>query len=458
MAENYVLLNRVELNTSAASVTFSNIPQTGYTDLKIVASTRVTDAGEGSNPPISRGEITFNGSGGNYTVKMLYGLPNQSPSANSAGGGPGSRSFYAGSSVSSLGTANTFSSFEIYIPNYTSSSAKLISIDDVTENNATATTLDFTTILWDGTAAITSIKLNPYNLGSFAQYSTFSLYGVASVGATPVTAPKAAGGNIIANDGTYWYHAFLSSGTFTPQTSLSADVLVIAGGGGGGGDIPGGAGAGGILYAAAKSLTATSYTCTIGAGGTNGVQGGTDPGTDGTDSFFDVLRAFGGARGVLTGSANGGNGSGGSYGTYTGGTSTQTSNNGGIGYGNSGGNSNAQNFASAGGGGAGSAGSANSGTVGGAGGSGLNTWSSWASATNTGVSGFFAGGGGGGGSGGGGAAGSGGGGAGAGRSTGSPAGSGVRNTGGGGGSAAGGNPVGVGGSGGSGIVIVRYAI
>ncbi len=35
MPNNYVLLERTELAASAASVTFANIPQTGYTDLKI---------------------------------------------------------------------------------------------------------------------------------------------------------------------------------------------------------------------------------------------------------------------------------------------------------------------------------------------------------------------------------------------------------------------------------------
>ena len=178
MPNTYTLIASSTVGAGGTSnITFSAIPAT-YTDLKIVASTRVTDAGEGSNPPISRGEVTFNVSGGNYTVKMLYGLPNQSPSANSAGGGPGTRSFYAGSSVGSLAGAGVFSSFEFYIPNYTSSNNKPISIDDVTENNAVATTLDITSITWDGTAAITSIKLNPYNLGNFAQYSTAYLYGI----------------------------------------------------------------------------------------------------------------------------------------------------------------------------------------------------------------------------------------------------------------------------------------
>jgi hypothetical protein len=69
---------------------------------------------------------------------------------------------------------------------------------------------------------------------AFVQYSTFYLYGVAKLGTTPAIVPYATGGDTIMTDGTYWYHAFTSSGTFTPAKGLSCDVLVVAGGGGGG--------------------------------------------------------------------------------------------------------------------------------------------------------------------------------------------------------------------------------
>ena len=71
MAENYVLLETIELSQSAASVTFDNIPQTGYTDLKIVMSARLTTAGYDGTPWVV-GEIQLN----NTPVssgKLLYG-------------------------------------------------------------------------------------------------------------------------------------------------------------------------------------------------------------------------------------------------------------------------------------------------------------------------------------------------------------------------------------------------
>lgn len=459
MAENYVLLETISLTQSAASVTFDNIPQTGYTDLKIVASARQSDTNNTCG-------VRFNGdTGTNYSSKRLGGDSTLAYSETSSATDRGKWIIIPFSTA----TANTFGNAEIYVPNYLSSTAKSYSFDSISENNSSAkdaANMELDAGLWSGTAAINSVTIVATT--GFVANSTFSLYGIAATGTTPATAPKATGGNIVANDGTYWYHAFLSSGTFTPQTALTADVLVIAGGGGGSGDVGGGGGAGGVLYAASKSLTTTSYTCTIGAGGNGSTQGsGTPLATSGTDSYFDVLRAFGGGYGPyfgLNGGAggSGGGASGGGSPSQTGGASTQTSNNGGTGYGNAGGNTyypGGANFSSAGGGGAGAVGANNDGAnAGGNGGAGLNTWSAWASATNTGVSGYFAGGGGGGGTSSAGAGGAGGGGAGALRSSSGAATSGTINTGGGGGGDGGGSPVGVGGSGGSGIVLIRYAM
>ncbi len=58
MPANYVLLERIELNASAASITFSNIPQSGYTDLKlIVSSDKSLLSASGTNPSKPFGSI-----------------------------------------------------------------------------------------------------------------------------------------------------------------------------------------------------------------------------------------------------------------------------------------------------------------------------------------------------------------------------------------------------------------
>jgi len=450
MPANYVLLERIELNASVASVTFSNIPQTGYTDLKIVGSARATSA-------TTYGQVTmiFNGSTTGYSSKNLEG-------------GDGVANSYSTSSTTSLtagyvsagnATANTFGTFEVYIPNYTSSNNKSVSVTSAGETNAAnGIYMNLFANLWSNTAPISSITLTSGNL---AQYSTFSIYGVAALGTTPVIAPKASGGNIY-TDGTYWYHTFLANGTFTPQTSLTCDYLVVAGGGGASRLC--GAGAGGLRSTVTATggggslesaiSVATAQTVTIGAGGAGCLQTGGDTslrGQNGNNSVFGSITSIGGGGGANGNSAGftGGSGGGawnpgaGGAGTtgqgYAGGSATTFG--GGVPYGQGGG------------GGAGQVGQASqSGNIAGTGGNGVQI-TAFATPTNTGAnSGYYGGGGGGssdssvttkaGGLGGGG--------------NGGGLNAGTVNTGGGGGAQGGTN--GLGGAGGSGIVIIRYPV
>jgi hypothetical protein len=438
MPANYVLLERIELNASASSITFANIPQTGYTDLKIVVSGRTSTAAV-------QGYITaaFNGSTANFTIRGLGGTGSGAASWTTP-------SNFVGEIVGDTATASTFSNLEMYIPNYAGSTNKSYSVDGVAENNATFAQSAITAGLWSQTAAITSVAFTP-NSGSFLANSTFSLYGLAALGTTPVIAPKASGGNRIDYDGTYWIHTFNTSGTFTPQTALSCDYLVVAGGGAGGGQSQfanGGAGGGAGGYRTATAFSVSSAaTVTIGAGGA-GASGAR--GSSGTDSVFSTITSTGGGRGGIEGSAGSTGGSGGAasgvgaatvvtgYAGNTPSTSPSQGNNGGNGYGEW-----------AGGGGGASANGANaSANVAGNGGNGTANSISGSSVT-------YAGGGGGGryntgtfgsgGTGGGGSATSGNGGA------------GTANTGGGGaGSSDSTTTARTGGNGGSGIVIIRY--
>ena len=77
----------------------------------------------------------------------------------------------------STDTASVFGNAEIYIPNYAGSTAKSLSGDSVTENNATTAYTNLAAGLYTGTSAITSLTLIP-DANSFAQYSSFYLYGV----------------------------------------------------------------------------------------------------------------------------------------------------------------------------------------------------------------------------------------------------------------------------------------
>ena len=454
---NYVLLERVKLNASTASVVFSNIPQTGYTDLKIVYSAKAATGGWVGLT------IKFNGSSTTYSDLYLQGLGNSVATGTNVYSGA---SVYTGAIEDSTFT-NLFNSGEIYIPNYNSASSyKSFSVNSVTEAAQTTSFQEMIAGLWSQYNAITSISLVTSTAVNLAQYSTISLYGLATTGTTPITYPQATGGDIIKTDGTYWYHAFLSSGIFAPLTTLSCDILTIAGGGSGGNNASGGGGAGGLLYSSAQSVNSTNvYAVTIGAGGANQTSYSTG-GFNGNDSTFSgnsftTLTAIGGGAGqgpnsTPAGSGGSGGGAAGYSGTPTAGTGTS-------GQGNNGG-TNAAAAESSGGGGAGAVGGngGNNSARTGVGGAGLNTYSSWASATGTGVSGYYAGGGGGGAgtsTSAGVAGGAGGGGTGAGVDQNTLATAGTINTGsGGGGSGYGNTSASSNTGGGSGIVIVRYAV
>jgi hypothetical protein len=149
----------------AATVTFSSIVGT-YTDLVIKASVR-TNRGDDA---IDGLVLQFNGdTGANYTNRELFG------SGSTAGSNTAVR---VGLIDGSLATSNTFSSTEIYIPNYAGSNNKSVSADSVTENNATAAYQTLDAFLWSNTSAITSILFKQSNGTAFVEYTTFYLYGI----------------------------------------------------------------------------------------------------------------------------------------------------------------------------------------------------------------------------------------------------------------------------------------
>ena len=145
-----------------SSFTFSSIPST-YTDLLMKCSIR-------SSADNITAELSLNGVKTNMTQRYLQGTGSAAQSGNSTA--------INVLENPSTATASTFASADIYIPNYTSSNYKSISIDTVTEKNATDAYSRLVAGLWSNTAAITSIGLNCSASGNFVQYSTFYLYGI----------------------------------------------------------------------------------------------------------------------------------------------------------------------------------------------------------------------------------------------------------------------------------------
>mgnify|MGYP007100073377 CR=1 FL=1 len=148
----------------AASIEFTNIPQTGK-DLLILVSAREVDT-HSSDFGVYFG-INSN-IGGN--TRALLGTGSAASSANNS-------SFlwsYSGNPGSGV-TLNTFGNISAYIANYANSGTKSMSIDAVGENNATAAEQAIVAAQPTNTAAITSLAVWTNNL-NFVQHSTASLY------------------------------------------------------------------------------------------------------------------------------------------------------------------------------------------------------------------------------------------------------------------------------------------
>jgi hypothetical protein len=432
--------------TGSDAVNFTSIPST-YTDLILVCNLKAANSADVS-------VRVNNDTGSNYSRIWLTGT------GSSASSGRNTTLTYFQPEANGYVTNTMSQNMIIQFMNYSNTT---VNKTFLSRSNNWEVGVDAIVGMWRNTAAINRIDIAPVGATYFSAGSTLSLYGIAS--AAVVSGAKATGGNIVTTDGTYWYHAFRSNGTFTPTTNLTnVDYLVIAGGGGGTGSFVNagyaGAGAGGLRSTLTVtggggsleskiSLSAnTNYTVTVGAGGNAGGSGG-DSGSNSSLSGtgLTTITSLGGGRRNTTG----GSGGGGSYDpdTYGLGTAGQGYR-GGNGFIVGGGDTNG-----GGGGGAGAVGGNATSTTAGSGGIGVQI-TAFATPTGTGVSsGYYAGGGGAAAEASGRTAGIGGtGGGGNGAVAGGNATSGTINTGGGGGAAGGGT----GGGGGSGLVIVRYAV
>ena len=168
MPNTYTLIEAKTLATSTAAVTFSSIPAT-YTDLLVKVSARMTAASTGEYI-----QMSFNGVTTNLNSRLLYGYTTAASSYDEAAIIP------LGLMPGSTTTANTFGSVDVYVPNYAGSTYKSVSIDQVSENNASTVNAAYQYLiagLWSSTAAITSLTLTA-KTGSMVQYSTFYLYGI----------------------------------------------------------------------------------------------------------------------------------------------------------------------------------------------------------------------------------------------------------------------------------------
>ena len=170
MANTYTLIASNTLSTSAASVTFSSIPGT-YTDLVLKCSVR--DDTSGTSEALGRFWKLSADTGSTMSQTDLLGS------------GSAASSTRRTSQDDSLfvidrsgATSNTFSNTEIYIPSYTASQNKPISIFSVDESNATAAYMRVQALLWRNTAALSSFEIRAYSGNNLVSGSSFFLYGI----------------------------------------------------------------------------------------------------------------------------------------------------------------------------------------------------------------------------------------------------------------------------------------
>jgi hypothetical protein len=152
------------LTSAAATVTFSNIPQT-YTDLVIVSSLQGSRAIYGADL-----NTRYNGdSGTNYSVTRLQGDGSTASSARFTNETAINNAGSIGGDGSGIYTPNT-----IHIFNYSNTSVYKTSL---CRNSHPTVVVQAFVGLWRSTAAITSIAFtgNGYNFNSG---STFTIYGV----------------------------------------------------------------------------------------------------------------------------------------------------------------------------------------------------------------------------------------------------------------------------------------
>lgn len=168
MPTTYNIISKTTVGAGgSATIDFTSIPAT-FTDLCLVVSGRNTASGNDS-----RFSIQFNGSSSGLSQVRLY----QNAGTNIVSDAPASAIQPTGLNQNNH-TANSFSSTQIYISNYTGSNYKSLSLDAVTSNNGASNYAMFLSGLWSDTSVINQITLTALSSGNFAQYSTARLYGI----------------------------------------------------------------------------------------------------------------------------------------------------------------------------------------------------------------------------------------------------------------------------------------
>jgi hypothetical protein len=166
------LIESKTLGTAQASIEFTSIPQT-FTDLVVLMSVRSTRADGSEGARLRLGNTSID-TGNNYSNRLLQGNGSTVLSAENSS----ADRILAGGFVAATATSSTFANQMIYIPNYTGSQNKSISIDSVTENNITTAFQFIGASLWTNSSPVARLIVFGDAGDNLVAGSMVSLYGI----------------------------------------------------------------------------------------------------------------------------------------------------------------------------------------------------------------------------------------------------------------------------------------
>lgn len=162
------LISTVTVGVTSSAITFSSIPQTPYTDLLVLVSSRSLAVANLDNFYLRFNSVSTSV----YSTRAAFGNGSSAQSNVTS-----ANLIDCGIIPGTTATLNTFGNIAIYLGNYTSAITKTVSIDLVGEQNGTTSYQYIVGGLFNSTAAISEINLFSAN-GSFVQHTTASLYGI----------------------------------------------------------------------------------------------------------------------------------------------------------------------------------------------------------------------------------------------------------------------------------------
>ena len=161
------------LESTQASVTFSSIPQT-YEHLQLRISARGNISGSAGHPMYMRINGDTGSNYSNHTMQTYGGsYLNADPYVNYA------YVYQAGRVVMPNSNAAYYAATIIDILDYRNTNKNTTMIG-FTESLSASEYISFYSVLWDDTAAVTSILLYPPSSASFVADTTMTLYGLNS--------------------------------------------------------------------------------------------------------------------------------------------------------------------------------------------------------------------------------------------------------------------------------------